>query len=222
MTTQRAPVVLSLPSRALIERAADTGLGQRITDAVMKVISQVPSSSERRRDDPAVRARVLARQAARATAGISGSAALVPGPLGVLTLLPDLYAVWKLQTQMVSDIAAVYGKTATLGREQMLFCLFRHMASHLLRDVAVRSGERYLVRRATLQLLQNLAAAIGLKLAQRTVTKAVARYAPVVGAMGVGGYAYFDTMQVARTATELFGAELVVLDVGLDAADAPR
>lgn len=212
MTTQHYPRVPGTPARDLVERGGDSGPARRLMDAVMKVISEVPASGELRRDEPAVRARELARQAARATAGISGSAALVPGPLGVLTLLPDLYAVWKVQTQMVSDIAAVYGKTATLGREQMLYCLFRHMASHLLRDVVVRSGERYLVRRATLQLLQNLAGAIGLKLAQRTVTKAVARYAPVIGALGVGGYAYFDTMQVAKTATELFGTDVVVLD----------
>lgn len=212
MTTRPYPRVPGAPARDLVEHAGDGGPARRLMDAVMKVISEVPSSGELRRDDPAVRARELARQAARSTAGISGSAALVPGPLGVLTLLPDLYAVWKVQTQMVSDIAAVYGKTATLGREQMLYCLFRHMASHLLRDVVVRSGERVLVRRATLQLLQNLASAVGLKLAQRTVTKAVARYAPVIGALGVGGYAYFDTMQVAKTATELFGADLVVLD----------
>lgn len=212
MTTQHYPQVPGAPGRDLVEQGGDSGPARRLMDAVMKVISEVPASGELRRDEPALRARELARRAARATAGISGSAALVPGPLGVLTLLPDLYAVWKVQTQMVSDIAAVYGKTATLGREQMLYCLFRHMASHLLRDVVVRSGERYLVRRATLQLLQNLAGAIGLKLAQRTVTKAVARYAPVIGALGVGGYAYFDTMQVAKTATELFGADLVVLD----------
>ena len=30
---------------------------------------------------------------------------------------------------------------------------------------------------------------------------------PVIGALGVGAYAYYDTGQVARTAIDLFGAE---------------
>lgn len=35
----------------------------------------------------------------------------MPGPLGLLTILPDMYAIWRVQAQLVADIAAVYGKT---------------------------------------------------------------------------------------------------------------
>ena len=37
----------------------------------------------------------------------------------------------------------------------------------------------------------------------------MARYAPVIGAIGVGGYAYYDTKGVAKTAIELFSKEVV-------------
>ena len=47
---------------------------------------------------------------------------------------------------MVADIFAVYGRTAELSRTHMLYCLFRHAASQVLRDVAVRSGQRFVVR----------------------------------------------------------------------------
>jgi DNA-binding NtrC family response regulator len=40
----------------------------------------------------------------------------------------------------------LFGKTATLSPEQMLYCLFRHGAGHLLKDVVARVGERVLVR----------------------------------------------------------------------------
>ena len=43
-----------------------------------------------------------------------------PGPLGWLTIAPELLAVWKIQAQMVSDLAGVYGKAATLTREHMV------------------------------------------------------------------------------------------------------
>jgi hypothetical protein len=33
---------------------------------------------------------------------------------------------------------------------------------------------------------------------------------PVVGALGMAGYAYYDTGQVANTAIDLFGQEIVV------------
>ena len=61
-------------------------------------------------------------------------------------MLPDLYLIWKTQRQMVADIFGVYGRTAELTRTHMLYCLFRHAASHVLRDVAVRGGQRMIIR----------------------------------------------------------------------------
>jgi len=111
---------------------------------------------------------------------------------------------------MVADIEAAYGRSGTLTREQMLYCLFKHLFSHGLRDVVVRTGERFLVRRTSLQLLQKLASTIGLKITQRAMAKAIARYAPVVGAVGVGAYAFYDTRQVGKTAIDLFSRGVVL------------
>jgi len=58
--------------------------------------------------------------------------------------LPDLYAIWRVQAQLVSDIAAVYSKTVFLTKETMLFSLFRHAAAQAVRDLIVRTGERVL------------------------------------------------------------------------------
>jgi hypothetical protein len=50
---------------------------------------------------------------------------------------------------------------------------------------------------------------IGVRLSERALGKAMARYLPLVGATGVAAYAYFDTRKVAATAIELFSAEVV-------------
>ena len=149
---------------------------------------------------------------------MAASLALPPGVLGWLTVLPELVAVWRLQAQMVSDIAAVYGKTAELNREHMLYCLFRHVSAQLFRDVVVRVGERFVIRRASLAFLQSLAQSLGLRVTQSLLGKGAARLVPLLGALGVGAYAYFDTNQVATTAIALFSSEIVA--DGPAAADA--
>ena len=83
------------------------------------------------------RAQALARHAAVKAAAISGSLALPPGPLGLVTVLPDLVTIWKVQ-QLVADIAAVHGKPAALRQELMVYCLFKHGAAHLARELVVR------------------------------------------------------------------------------------
>jgi hypothetical protein len=152
----------------------------------------------------------LRAKAAKTAAGVSGTAALAPGPFGLLTLLPDLVLVWKVQAQLVADIAAAYGQSASLGKEQMLYCLFKHAAAQAFRDLVVRSGERFIVRHAGVKLLQTLAGKIGLQLAQRTVGKAAARYLPLLGAAGVAGYAYYDTRKVADNAIALFSRQVIL------------
>ena len=201
---------MTITSNGALAATGGPGPGaHQITEALLKLVTKVPASGEPESATPAVRGKALARNAAKASAAISGTAALAPGPLGLLTLLPDMIGVWKVQEQMVADIAAAYGKSATLSKEQMVFCLFKHTSSQLLRDVIVRSGERYLVRPLSIKMMQGLVAQIGIQLGQRTVGKTVARFAPVVGALGVAGYAYYDTLQVAKTAIRLFSSDVV-------------
>jgi hypothetical protein len=110
----------------------------------------------------------------------------------------------------VSDIAAVYGKHATLGREQMIYCLFKHVSAQLFRDVVVRVGERYVVQTASLGFIQSAARLLGVKVTQRIIGKSAGRFVPLLGAIGVSAYAYFDTQQVAKTAIDLFTKEIVI------------
>jgi hypothetical protein len=73
-----------------------------------------------------------------------------------------------------------------------------------VRDLAVRAGERLIVQRASLGVMQRAAERIGVKVTERVAGAALARWVPLVGALGVGAYAYYDTAQVGRTAIEVF------------------
>src|SRR5450432_2395441 len=117
-----------------------------IVDAIENAVSRVPASREHAVLQPDLAARKLARKAARRAAALSGTLALPPGALGMLTVIPDLIAIWRLQAQLVADIAGLYGKDLQLTRTHMVYCLFRHAATQLARDVVVRTGQRLVVR----------------------------------------------------------------------------
>jgi len=180
----------------------------RVTQAILDFVSQIPDSAVEGSRQPEQEAQRLATRASQRAALTAGSLALPPGPLGWLTVLPELIAIWKIQAQMVSDIAAAYGKHSDLGREQMLWCLFRHTAAQAFRDLVVRVGDRLLFRRVTYSVAERIAKTVGVKVTQRAVGKGISRWLPVVGAMGVGAYAYYDTGQVARTAIAMFNASI--------------
>ncbi|MDO8448199.1 MAG: EcsC family protein [Rhodoferax sp.] len=210
-----------MTDNALATLDSDQNFRHKVGDAILDLVLRVPASSENEIEHPEARARALGRSAARQASLMAGSMALPPGFLGWLTILPELMGVWKLQAQMVSDIAAVYGKSATLGREQMVYCLFKHVSAQLFRDVVVRVGERFVIQRASLGFLQSAARTLGVKVTQKVIGKSAARFVPLIGAVGVGAYAYFDTTQVAKTAIELFSKEIVI-DSGALEASSPR
>lgn len=181
-----------------------------IAAAILRFIRRIPGSSQRKSRTPVKAARARAGTAAAKAALAAGTLALPPGPLGWLTILPEMVAVWKIQSQMVADIAALYGKKSTLTEEQMVYCLFRHSAAQAVRDLVVRVGERVLVRRASLVVLESIARKVGLKLTRKVIGRGLSRWIPVAGAIGVGAYAYYDTAQVAATAIGLFEREIEV------------
>lgn len=176
----------------------------RILQALEDAITRIPAPND------APSARVVARSACLKAAAVSGALSLPPGPAGMLTILPDLYLLWRIQGQMVSDIAAVYGKSAVLTPEGMLHCLFKHAVAQAVRGIVVRAGGQLLIRRASRELLQTALGRIGLTLTERLASRAASRWLPIVGAAGVGAYAWHDTARIARTAMDVFASDVTV------------
>ncbi|HTM45156.1 MAG TPA: hypothetical protein VL137_09395 [Polyangiaceae bacterium] len=176
----------------------------RVAQAILDAISLIPGTQEVKSATPESRAHAIQTTAALKAAAVSGSLALPPGPWGMLTVIPDLLTIWRIQAQMVADIAGAFGKQASLTREQLMYCLFKHAAAQAVRDLAARLGERLLFRRATLRTLETVAQRLGVKVTQRMIATSASRWLPVLGAVGVAGYAYYDTQQVASTALTLF------------------
>lgn len=186
----------------------DAGHGPIIA-TLERVLAEIPASEAGRADLPDSAAKAIARKAAKRAALLSGSLALPPGPLGIMTLLPDLYLIWQTQRQMVADIFGVFGRSAELTRTHMLYCLFRHAASHVVRDVAVRGGQRLVIGQLSASALRSALGGVGVSVSQRLAGNAAGRWIPLAGAAAVGAYAYWDTMQVANTAQRLLTSPAV-------------
>jgi hypothetical protein len=129
---------------------------QKIIDLISKLIAEIPESKEPKAENPVARAREIIASASFRAAGAAGSLALPPGPLGWVTILPDLAMIWRIQAQMVADIAAAFGQKSNLTTETMLYCLFKDAALAVFRDFITRAGERVFIRRPTLHVIKVL------------------------------------------------------------------
>lgn len=179
-----------------------------IADTVLDLIMSVPHSNHTASNQPASATQQVARRARTKAAAVAGTLALPVGPMGWLTILPELLMVWRIQAQMVADIAAVHGAPPP-SREQLLVCLFRHSAGQAVQDLVARVGDRWVVLEASSAVLRRAAKSIGVRLSQRAAVRGASRWLPVMGAIGVGTYVWQDTRKVAETAARLFGGEII-------------
>jgi EcsC protein family len=188
--------------------AQENELLEKLFTVLFKVINEIPSSAEKRSSDGVLRARKLTAEASLRAAAISGALALPTGPLGWLTILPDLAAIWRLQAQLVADIGAVFGKRGKLTEESMIYCLFRHAAAQAVRDLVTRMGERLVLQCVPVRVAENVLRRIGVKVVHRVARRGLWRLLPAIGALAVAGYAYYDTEQVGQTAIEFFTQDI--------------
>src|SRR6185295_4105111 len=86
----------------------------KLYQTLERFFSNIPGTDEHKSKKPMDRARSIVNAAAARAALVSGGLALPPGPLGFVTIIPDLIAIWKIQAQMVADIAGTFGKTSFL------------------------------------------------------------------------------------------------------------
>lgn len=183
-----------------------------VAHALHALVSQIPTSTEKPADVPALRAQALARSAALRAGALSGGFTLPPGPFALATVLPDLLAVWRIQQQLVADIAATFGRSDALTRETMLVCLFKHggaaITPHLLSRN--RKNDAVVVHRIASRALHQLLEKIAVRVGQRIAARSVSRWVPLLGAVGAGAYAYYDTTHVARNALELFSRPIEI------------
>lgn len=191
-------------SDALPDEKIAATVHSRIAQTILDAIAHIPDTDERKSRSPREQARRIA-SAAAAKAGLSaGALASPPGLAGMLTLIPELLTVWRVQTKMVADIAGIYGQALKLTREQMLYCLFKATAPTAVGALVVIIGESVLVRRTSLSVIQKIAEKVGIKVTQTLLGKSIARWLPLIGALGVGAYTYYETGRVAQTAIDLF------------------
>ncbi|TGL15336.1 hypothetical protein [Leptospira meyeri] len=152
--------------------------------------------------------RELVQNASFKSGLISATCSLPPGPLGILSILPELLFVYRIQGHLILDIAALYGKEVQVTKELLLYCLFKHGGAHVFRKIIEESSLKILIRPTTVKVFQTLLEKLGLLISKSIIRKQFARWIPIGGAVVTGTFAYYDTKRVGKTAMDLFSKEI--------------
>jgi len=158
--------------------------------------------------DPADIYLPLIRKKALLASGISMLSSLPKGVLGSVTAFSEIYFLLQLQSKMVKDIAAIYGKEKQLSKEILLYCLFKKSHPNLFESSLRFVGNRILLRPLTHSALVSVLDKIFNAKWKLQEKKWISRTLYFANALTCGTIAYIDTRIVGFTSVQVFSKEI--------------
>jgi hypothetical protein len=175
-----------------------------IATELERLLARVPESFEPKSSLPGEKARTIGKSATLRAAALSTGLALPRGASGMLTILPDLVAVWHIQTALIADIAACYGQSDKLDAQAMAYCLFKHMNEDLFVNWLLPTDKQLQFQPETNQMLGKLIQLVATRTAQRILGRVMGKWVPFISALGLGALTAYDTEKVGETARQFF------------------
>ncbi|MES2644209.1 MAG: TerB family tellurite resistance protein [Myxococcota bacterium] len=150
---------------------------------------------------------------ANTNAVISGGLSLLPGPWGLVAIIPQMVLVIQNQVKMIYDIGVASGKQSVLTRELILsIALSASGVSGM--SLLTMHGSKILVRRSSVRVFQKLVAMFAGKVTQQVLKKSIALWLPIIGAAGIAVWTRYSTAEIGRKAKEIFAHEIEILPEG--------
>ena len=142
-------------------------------------------------------------------AAISGTISLIPGPMGMLAVVPEIIKIMQNQISMVYDVGAAYGKQAGITKEVLLGIVIGATGAGAA-SLLVIKGTTVLVRQATLSTFQRGLYQLSVRVTQQALRSAIGKWLPGVGAVAIAAWSYYMTQQIGKQAKQIFEREIAL------------
>jgi uncharacterized protein (DUF697 family) len=152
---------------------------------------------------------------------ISGGFNLVPGPWGLVGIVPELSIIFRNQLTLIYDIGMAYGKPEVLTKELLagvLLDAFGVGAGSLF----VMQGSKLIVKRVSLRVFQRIVALLAGRVTQQALKSALSKWVPVLGAAAMAAWVHYMTKKVGQKAVQILSQDVSVDQEEIDQDDPPQ
>ena len=203
------------------EKGVANAIQVKIADGLMEVFDIVVSDRSRhfakhpnKIPDKTAAPSIIKKYSA-ANAAVSGGAGLVPGPWGMLAVVPEITIVIRNQLAMIYDVGMAYGQSKVLSKELLAGVLISAMGTSA-GTLLVMHGQKVLVKRVALRQFQRIITMLAGNIAQKVLKLAIGKWLPVVGAAALAVWSNVLTRQIGKKALEIFEMEIELSEEMVD------
>ncbi len=149
-------------------------------------------------------------EAAQRAFKISTALGLIPGPVGIATIFPEIVALTKLQLNLIGRIARYHNKQEKVTRELILLIFGNVVGIAVGEAVIKRAGTTLVIKSVQTRVMRALARQVGSRIIDRAAQKAIARWIPMVLAPVFGYFSRSMTEKIGREAERIFAGEIEI------------
>ena len=120
--------------------------------------------------------------------------------------VPDIVSIIRNQIAMTADIARAYGYKEP-PKEIIMEALFA-ASGNIATGLIVIQGQKLIVKRTSLSVLQKLIQILGGKITQQALKSMAAKWIPLAGATAMAAWSKYSTNKIGKKAKELFSKEI--------------
>jgi uncharacterized tellurite resistance protein B-like protein len=213
------------PSSATDTKSASEAFQQKLSDGLMGLFELVISNRRGyyalHPDKIPTRESVgsLVDSYSATNAAISGGFNLVPGPWGLVGIIPELTLIFRNQLMLIYDVGMAHGKSEVLTKELLagvLLDAFGIGAGSLF----VMQGSKLIVKRVSLRVFQRIVALLAGRVTQQALKSALSKWVPVLGAAAMAAWVHYMTKKVGRKAAEVLSQDVSVDETECDQDEA--
>jgi hypothetical protein len=150
--------------------------------------------------------------AAKKAAAISAGANLPPGPFSLLTVIPELVAVSKVQIDLIYRIAKYYKKQRFVNKTIVLLIMANAFGLTLGRAFVRTAGKRVIIKVLGSRVLMQFAKRVGIQISTRVIAKLPVRIIPGLAAVVFACLSYSMTKKIGEKADELLSQDINLED----------
>ncbi|HNX59252.1 MAG TPA: zinc ribbon domain-containing protein [Spirochaetota bacterium] len=158
---------------------------------------------ESRKDKFGLNPEEMIKNASNKAFAISSAAALVPGPAGFATILPELLAITKIQINLIADIADYYGMTPNVNSSTIIL-VFASELGLSVRGLAKKTGGKVIINVLSQKAVLAVSKRIGIKIGGKVTQRVLGRIVPFILAPIFGKFSKTMTERIGKEAIDLF------------------
>lgn len=144
-------------------------------------------------------------------AAISFGLNLIPGPWGLITIIPELTLVLRNQLIMIYDIGIAQNKKKYLNKELLAGILISAFGSGTIGLITMQ-GSKVLVKRVSLRVFQKIITYLAGRITQSALKIFLGKFVPLFGAVLLAAWTRHMTRKVGEKAVEILSKDIEVED----------